>query len=261
MYESAAGLPSLSVPATCACYAQREFSTDIQVTVVASVIAVGLDGCASRSAAARFILLQHGRLSEYVMMARSPQPRVANMQLLIDFLPIVVFFVVYKIAGMYWATAAIVVAMSLQMGVQWLRERKVSNMLLISTALVAALGAITILLRNPLFIQWKPTVVNWLFAAGFLGSGFIGEKTLTQRLLGQAIELDRALWRQLNYIWVANFTILGAANLFVVYNFSEEAWVNFKLFGMLGLTLLTAIGQAIWIAAKTSGRHSGQEEM
>ena len=96
------------------------------------------------------------------------------MQLLIDFAPIVVFFVVYKLAGMYWATAAIIVAMAIQMAIQWLREGKVSKMLLISTALVALFGGITLLLRDPLFIQWKPTVVNWLFAAAFLGSGFIG---------------------------------------------------------------------------------------
>lgn len=182
------------------------------------------------------------------------------MQLLIDFFPIVIFFVVYKAAGMYWATAATVAAMAIQMGIQWIRERKVSKMLLISGILVAVLGGITILFRNPLFFQWKPTVVNWLFAAAFLGSGIVGKKNLTERLLGHAVELDAVLWRQLNYIWVANFTFLGAANLFVVYNFSEEAWVNFKLFGMLGLTLLTAVGQALWISTKTSESEHGREE-
>lgn len=182
------------------------------------------------------------------------------MQLLIDFFPIVIFFVVYKMAGIYWATAAIIVAMGLQMGVQWIRERKVSRMLLISTALVTVLGGITLLFRNPLFIQWKPTVVNWLFAAAFLGSEFIGKKNLTERIMGHAIQLDASMWRQLNLIWVANFAFLGAANLFVVYNFDEDTWVNFKLFGMLGLTLLTAVGQALWIAAKTNGRPRGQEE-
>ncbi len=183
------------------------------------------------------------------------------MQLLIDFLPIVVFFVVYKFAGIYWATGAIIIAMSLQMALQWLRERKVSKMLLISTALVALFGGITLLLRDPLFIQWKPTVVNWLFAAAFLGSGFIGQKNLTERVMGHAIQLDKSMWQQLNLIWVINFAVLGAANIFVVYNFDEETWVNFKLFGMLGLTLLTAIGQALWIGAKTSGRpQHGHEE-
>lgn len=182
------------------------------------------------------------------------------MQLLIDFFPIVVFFVVYKLAGIYWATGAIIVAMALQMGLQWLRERKVSRMLLISTVFVALLGGVTLLFRNPLFIQWKPTVVNWLFAGAFLASEFIGKKNLTERIMGHAVQLEPPMWRQLNLIWVANFAVLGAANLFVVYNFDEETWVNFKLFGMLGLTLLTAIGQAFWIAAKTTGRTRGQEE-
>ena len=174
------------------------------------------------------------------------------MQLLIDFAPIVVFFVVYKLAGMYWATAAIIVAMAIQMAIQWLREGKVSKMLLISTALVAALGGVTLLLRDPIFIQWKPTIVNWLFAIAFLGSDYIGQKNLVERLMGHAIQLEKTVWRQLNLMWVANFTVLGAANLYVVYTFSEAAWVNFKLFGMLGLTLLTAIGQAVWIASKAA---------
>jgi intracellular septation protein len=182
------------------------------------------------------------------------------MQLLIDFFPIVVFFVVYKLAGIYWATGAIIVAMCVQMSVQWVRDRKVSKMLLISTALVGVFGGITLLFRNPLFIQWKPTVVNWLFAAAFLGSQFVGKKNLTERVMGHAAQLDASMWRQLNLMWVANFTILGAANLFVVYNFDEDTWVNFKLFGMLGLTLLTAVGQAFWIAAKTSGQPGDEKE-
>jgi intracellular septation protein len=182
------------------------------------------------------------------------------MQLLIDFFPVIVFFAVYKLAGMYAATAAIIVAMAVQMGVQWLRERKVSKMLLVSTVLVAALGGVTLLLRDPIFIQWKPTIVNWLFAFAFLGSQMIGDKNLTQRIMGHAIELEPGMWRQLNMIWVANFLVLGTANLFVVYNFDEATWVNFKLFGMLGLTLLTALGQAVWIASRTSGQEPTREQ-
>ena len=182
------------------------------------------------------------------------------MQLLIDFFPIIVFFVAYKVAGMYWATAAIIVAMGVQMAIQWVRERKINKMLLVSAILVAFLGGVTLALREPIFIQWKPTVVNWLFALAFLGSEFIGKKNLTERVMGHAVQLDVTMWRQLNMIWVANFTILGAANLFVVYNFDEATWVNFKLFGMLGLTLVTAFGQALWIAARASGREQGHEE-
>jgi intracellular septation protein len=174
------------------------------------------------------------------------------MQLLVDFLPIIIFFIVYKLYGMYAATAAIIVAMAIQIAFQWFVQHKVNKMLIISGALVAFLGGITLALRDPVFIQWKPTIVNWLFAAGFIGSQFIGSKTIIERIMGHAVQLEASMWRQLNMIWVANFLVLGAANLFVVYNFDENTWVNFKLFGMLGLTLLTAVGQAVWITSRTS---------
>ena len=170
------------------------------------------------------------------------------MQLLVDFLPIIIFFVVFKLYGMYAATAAIIVAMAAQIAVQWFRERKVSKMLLVSGVLVALFGSATLVLRNPIFIQWKPTIVNWLFATAFLGSQFVGQQTLIERVMGHAVQLTQTMWRKLNLMWVANFAFLGAANIYVVYNFDEETWVNFKLFGMLGLTLIMAVGQAIWIS-------------
>ena len=170
------------------------------------------------------------------------------MQLLFDFFPIIVFFVAFKLYGMYVATAAIMVAMALQIGVQWIRTRTVSKMMLTSGVLVALFGGMTLILRNPIFIQWKPTIVNALFAVAFLGSQFIGPQTITERIMGHAVELPKRVWTQLNLIWVANFAILGIANIYVVYNFSEEFWVDFKVFGTLGFTLLTALGQGIWIA-------------
>ncbi len=174
------------------------------------------------------------------------------MQILIDFLPIIVFFVTYQLAGMFAATGALMVAMAIQIAIKWFRQGTVNKMLLNSGALVGFFGSITLLLRDPIFIQWKPTIVNWLFAAAFLGSRYIGDRTLTERMMGQAVELDAAIWRQLNLMWVGNFTFLGIANLYVVYNFDEATWVNFKLFGMLGLTLLMALAQALWIALRTS---------
>ncbi|WP_428096666.1 septation protein A [Candidatus Rariloculus sp.] len=180
------------------------------------------------------------------------------MKLLFDFLPIIVFFVVFQWRDIYAATVAIIIVMAVQILVQWLRERKVNNMLLVSGILVATFGGATLLLRDPIFIQWKPTIVYWLFAATFLGSRFIGARTLTERVMGQAIALPATMWQQLNLLWVANFAVLGTANLYVVYNFSEATWVNFKLFGTLGLTLLTAVGQAIWISAR-SPEHRQEE--
>jgi intracellular septation protein len=173
------------------------------------------------------------------------------MQVLFDILPVIVFFVVYRFSGIYAATAAIMATMALQIAYQWFRHGKVNQMFLASGIVVGILGAITLALRNPLFIQWKPTIASWLFAAAFLGSRFIGGETLVERIMGQAVQLERAFWRQLNWIWVVTFAALGAVNLYVVYHFPETIWVDFKLFGITGLTLLVAVGQALWIASRT----------
>jgi intracellular septation protein len=174
------------------------------------------------------------------------------MQLLFDFFPLLVFFAAYMAYDLYVATAAIIVAIGLQIAYQWLRHRKVNKMLLVSGALVGVLGGITLALRNPLFIQWKVTIVNWLFAAAFLGSRYFGSKTLVERIMGHAIALDAQVWRQLNTLWVVNFAVLGALNLYVMYNFDEQTWVYFKTWGMIGLSLLMAVGQAIWISSRTT---------
>src|SRR5574339_645616 len=169
------------------------------------------------------------------------------MQLLLEFFPLIAFFVAFVTFDLYVATATIIVAMALQIAYQWFRHRKVNKMLLISGALVAVFGGLTLALRNPLFLQWKVTVVNWLFAAAFLGSQLFGSKTFTERLMGHAVELDAALWRQLNTLWVINFAVLGALNLYIMYNFDEQTWVYFKTWGMIGFSLLMAVGQALWI--------------
>ena len=176
------------------------------------------------------------------------------MQLLFDFFPLIAFFAAYVIYDLYVATATIIAAIALQIAYQWLRHRKVNKMLLISGALVTVFGGITLVLRNPVFIQWKVTVVNWLFAVAFLGSQLIGSKTFIERLMGHAVQLEPALWRQLNMLWVINFAVLGALNLYVMYNYDEQTWVYFKTWGMIGFSLLMAVGQAIWISSRTTDR-------
>jgi len=174
------------------------------------------------------------------------------MQLLFDFIPLIAFFVAYLLFGLYVATAVIIVAVALQIAYQWFRHGKVNKMLLISGVLVAVFGGITLVLRNPLFIQWKVTVVNWLFAAAFLGSQLFGQKTFTERLMGHAVELAPAVWRQLNTLWVINFAVIGALNLYVMYNYDEQTWVYFKTWGMIGLSVLMAVGQALWISSRAT---------
>jgi intracellular septation protein len=176
------------------------------------------------------------------------------MQMILDFLPVAVWFVAYRLYGMYVATATIIVVMAAVIAFQWWRHGKVSNMLLISGILVAVLGGITLLYRNPVFFQWKLTVTDWLFAAAFLGSRYIGKRTLTERMLGQAVDLDTRVWRELNMIWVLNFFITGALNVYVLLNFDESTWANFKVFGSLGISLLTAVITFAWISWRVPDR-------
>jgi len=170
------------------------------------------------------------------------------MKFLYDFFPIVLFFIAYKVYGMYVATAVIIVSSLLQVGYSWYRHRKVEKMHLITLVIVLVFGGLTLILQDPVFIKWKPTVVNGLFAVAFLGSQFIGKKTLVERMMSTQIELPSAVWRRLNLTWVAFFVVSGAANIYVAYNFSEDTWVNFKLFGVLGLTFAFIIIQAFYIS-------------
>jgi intracellular septation protein len=172
------------------------------------------------------------------------------MQLLFDFLPVIAFFVTYKLADIFVATGVLIVAVILQTTIQWVRHRKVSSMALVSGVLVLVFGGLTLLIHDKAFIQWKVTIVNWLFACAFLTSHFVGERPLTQRIMGESITLERAVWLKLSWAWIVFFTVLGALNLYVAYNFAENIWVNFKLFGMLGLTLVFALAQAFWLASK-----------
>jgi intracellular septation protein len=172
------------------------------------------------------------------------------MQLLFDFFPVIAFFVAYKLADIYVATGVIIVAVIVQTAVQWLRHRKVSSMALISGLLVLVFGGLTLLVHDEAFIKWKVTIVNWLFCAGFLATMFFGERTLIERMLGESVQLERPLWRKLNLAWAAFFFVLGAINLYVAYSFATEVWVNFKLFGVLGLTLVFALLQGWWLASK-----------
>jgi intracellular septation protein len=173
------------------------------------------------------------------------------MQLFIDYIPIVIFIVAYFYRDIFFATGVLMVVMPIILLVQWMRTRKLNKIYLASTVLVLLLGSATLFYRNATFLYWKPTVLNWAIAAVFLGSQWIGDKTIVQRMLGSAAELSRTQWNRLNQIWISFFVVVGGINLFVAYNFSEAFWVKFKLFGMLGLTVAFVIVQSIWLTAAT----------
>ena len=169
------------------------------------------------------------------------------MKLLFDFFPILLFFVGYKLYGIYVATGVAIAASILQVAAYWFKHRKFENMHLITMVLIIVLGGATLFLRNEMFIKWKPTAINWAFAVAFLGSHFIGKKLLIQRMMDGNISLPTEIWQKLNFSWIAFFILIGIANLFVVYNFDTDTWVNFKLFGVLGLTFIFVIIQAAYM--------------
>lgn len=170
------------------------------------------------------------------------------MKFLFDFLPILLFFVAYKLYDIYVATGVIIVVSLTQTTWLWLRHGRIDRMPLIATALVVLLGTATLISHDETFIKWKPTVINWLFGLAFLGSQFIGKKTIMERMLGHTMELPRSIWVKVSSAWALFFFAMGTINLFVAYNFDTAVWVDFKLFGMLGLTLAFVIGQAFYLA-------------
>ena len=183
------------------------------------------------------------------------------MQLFVDYLPILIFFGAYFYKGIYFATGMLMVVMPVVMLAQWAISRKLNKIYAASTALVLILGSATLLLRNPLFLYWKPTVLNWAIGLAFLGSQFIGEKPFAQRMLGGAASLEENQWRRLNQIWVVFFLFIGSINLYVAYTFSEPTWVKFKLFGMLGLTFLFVMVQTIWLTVTMNKNESSTKEV
>jgi intracellular septation protein len=178
------------------------------------------------------------------------------MQFLVDLFPVIAFFVAYKLAGIYVATAVLIAGVMAQTAMSWLRHRKVSPMLLTSAVLVLVFGGLTLLVRDATFIMWKPSIVNWLFAVAFLASRYVPGPTLLQRMLGENVTLDATSWQRLNLAWVAFFLFAGALNLYVAYRFDEATWVNFKLFGLMGLTLAFALGQGVWIARRADAANA-----
>jgi len=182
------------------------------------------------------------------------------MQFLVDLLPVIAFFVAYKLADIYVATGVLIIGVVAQTIYSWIRHRKVSPMLLVSAALVLVFGGLTLLIHDPTFIKWKPSIVNWLFAAAFLASHFVSGPTIIQRMLGENVAMDDVSWRRLSLAWVAFFLIAGALNLYVAFRFDEATWVNFKLFGLMGLTFAFALAQGVWIARRaepTAGADRG----
>jgi len=136
------------------------------------------------------------------------------MKLLIDFFPVVLFLIAYKFTNIYTATMVIIAASFVQIAGYWLVTRRIEKMHVISLVLIVLLGGLTLYLRDKRFIMWKPTIINWLFAAAFVVSAYIGGKPLIQRMLSGQLELPDIAWKKLNWAWVGFFIVSGLVNLY-----------------------------------------------
>jgi len=181
------------------------------------------------------------------------------VKFLFDLFPALCFFAVYWAGGIYVATAAAIAATAAQVAWLRLRGRRVEPMLWASLALIVVFGGLTLALQERLFIQWKPSVLYWLFAAVLAVSALIFDRNLVRALMEKELSLPDALWWRLHWSWVAFFFLMGVANLAVAYTFSEETWVNFKLFGSIGLMLLFVLGQAVVLARHLEPREGGRK--
>lgn len=169
------------------------------------------------------------------------------MKQLLDFLPLVVFFVFYKLYDIFVASGALIVATALALVASWLLYRKLEKMTIVTFVLVAVFGTLTLVFHNDEFIKWKVTVIYTLFAAALLYSQFWMKQTLIQSMLGKELTLPQAAWRRLNVAWAIFFFACGLANIYVAFWLPQDFWVNFKVFGLTGLTLLFTLLSGVYI--------------
>jgi intracellular septation protein len=170
------------------------------------------------------------------------------MKILFDLFPVILFFIAFKAFNIFVATAVAIAATVAQIiWTKW-RHGKVDTMLWVSFAIISVFGGATLLLHDETFIKFKPSVLYWLFSAILLISNKWFNKNLMRALLHEKIALPVHVWNRLNLGWSLFFAVLGFVNLYVAFNYSTDAWVNFKLFGFTGLMIVFILAQSAWLA-------------
>ena len=171
------------------------------------------------------------------------------MQALYDFLPLIAFFTTYKFADIYAATGVLMAVTVLVAGLQWLKRRTVSPMLLVSAGLALVFGGLTLYFHNQLFIMWKMTIADVLFASVLLASQIFGDEPMIKKVMGHVLKTDDRTWKIANTAWALFFLVSGAVNLVFVYGFSVDAWVKWKIASFVALAVFT-LGGSLWLASR-----------
>jgi len=183
-----------------------------------------------------------------------------GMNMLLEWSPLIVFFVGFKLLGIYWATAALMIAFLLQLVVHRLRTGEFKTMHIITTAVAVGLGSATLLLHDSRFIQWKPTVLLALAATAFFGSMFVGKQPIARRMLesvfNEPLDVSPRAWWLINSLWAGWLALLAIANIYVARNFDEKIWVNFKVFGITAAMMVFMVPQVFWLSSKTKTAQS-----
>ncbi len=177
------------------------------------------------------------------------------MKLLIDFFPIILFFVAFKVWGIYVATGVAIAATVVQIAYLRHKHGKVEPMQWMGLGVIVVFGGATLLAHSETFIKWKPTVLYWLMGSALLIGQFVFRRNFIKSLMGAQIELPETAWKGLNWAWTGFFAAMGVLNLWVAYTFSTDAWVNFKLFGGLGLMLAFVLAQAAFLSRYMKDSH------
>ncbi|HXD06404.1 MAG TPA: septation protein A [Burkholderiaceae bacterium] len=170
------------------------------------------------------------------------------MKFLFDLLPVLAFFVAFQVAGIYAATAVAIATTFVQVVWLKLRGKRVDAMLWASFVIIVVFGGATLVLQDETFIKWKPTVLYWLLGAVLSGAALVFRRNLIRAMLSEQVRLPDPVWNRLNWSWVGFFLFMGGLNLYVAYNYSTDLWVNFKLFGGMGLMLVFVVVQALFLA-------------
>ena len=169
------------------------------------------------------------------------------MKQLFEFIPLIIFFAVYKLVDIYVATGSLIITTGALLAYNYFKHGKAEKMQVITFLMVFVFGTLTLILQDDAFIKWKVTVIYALFSLALLVSQFIFKKPIIKQMLGKEITLPESVWCQLNIAWSLFFLCLGLLNIYVAFSLSQEVWVNFKVFGLLGATLGFTVLSGLYI--------------